>query len=327
MIPSKRIGMEIILRALAISAVVFNHAHVYEGAQSVPHRYAGGMTVLLMLSGVSFARYALTTGSAEKIREAAFNLCKLLALPSIALVIFSFFYMNQFSLTELLLISNWFYGDYIARFPLWYPEIMVQMLPFVALLFSIPPFLKMFQRYPLATSITILAGAVLIRFLLPMWHDTSGLYHRLPHLFLWNFVLGWVVYYVSAGDQPIALKIVVIAAALASGIVGWDPGGMQGWWLALAVGLMLLLPNVRLPNPLVQPVTLVSQASFAIFLLHAIGLGAYRVIFPWDVPEIAFLFAMVGCVVFWILLTSFLRAWRETRKSFATGGKAAAQAL
>jgi hypothetical protein len=90
---------------------------------------------------------------------------------------------------------------------------------------------------------------------------------------------------------------------------------------------MLLLPNVRLPNPLVQPVTIVSQASFAIFLLHAIGLGAYRAIFPWEVPEIAFLFSMVGCVVFWIVMTSFLRAWRETRRSFTPGGRAAAQAL
>ena len=313
--------MEIILRAVAISAVVYNHAHVY-GPPSVT--FAGGMTVLMLLSGVSFARFALTTGSAGKIRAAAFNLAKLLLLPSMAVLVFSFFYMRQFSLTELLFVSNWFKGDYIARFPIWYPEVMIQMMVIVAVMFSIPPLLRVFLRYPLVASIAVLALAVLVRFLMPAWHDTSGLYHRLPHLFLWNFVLGWVVFYVSAGDRPLLLKAVVIAGALASGIVGWDPGGPQGWWLAVAVGLLLFLPNVRLPSPLVQPVTIVSQASFAIFLLHTIALGAYRAIFPWESPEIAFVFAMLGCVVFWIVLTSFLRAWRETRKSFATGGEAIA---
>jgi peptidoglycan/LPS O-acetylase OafA/YrhL len=300
---SSRLDTDIALRALAIAAVVFNHAHVY-GVASI--RYTGGMTVLMMLSGLAFARFALTGGQAAGVHRTMWGVGKRLALLSVLMALVSFAYMGESDWSELLLISNWFQDIYVARFPIWYPEVLLQMYLGIALFFALPPLANRFFAAPLRWSLGMLVLAIVFALAMRALVDTRHLSHRLPHLLLWNFILGWAVFFV--GQQAGALragKLFVIALAVVAGVAFWGWSSPAGLWLGLAVAMLLWVPRLPSVPALTRIVSSISQASLTIFFLHTIALGAYRALFPGlPSPVVAFVFAMLACLAAWLVLAA-----------------------
>jgi len=304
------VDSDVLLRALAICSVVWNHANPLAlGA------FGGGMTFLMMLSGFSFARFSLRHATAAQVRASLARLALRIGLPSLLLVTLYFVTLQRFDWKELLFISNWWTLDRIALFPTWYPQVMLQMFLLLGLLFLAPGADRWLRR-PAALSLALFGGGLAMRLVLPLlaW-DTAPLNHNLPHLYLWNFTLGWLVYFLSRdGHVTSTGRLASLTCIVAGGLAGWGWHRLDFWWLTIAGSLFVLLPRIPMPRGLATAAGLLSQSAFTIFLLHR-GLFVVldHIVPAWKQrePLLHFLFAIVMSVGFWILLASIGRAWRE----------------
>jgi hypothetical protein len=303
-----KVDSDIVLRACAISAVVWNHADL--GSRGT---LGGGMTVLMMLSGFMFARFSLADHSAVKVRQSLVSLGLHILLPSLGFVVFYAFALRQFDPLELLFISNWWTTKRVALFPTWYPQVMVQMFILLYLLF-LTPLGRLAERRPLHFSLGVFLVGVAVRFAFPIWvWDSEPLVHHLPHLFLWNFSLGWVVYFLAErGGRTLPRLLLAWACIVLGGLVGWGAATNDFLWLVTAGALFLMIPRLTLPRIVAIPVGIVSQATFAIFLLHR---GVYVVMEHFCpgtdyVPLARWSAAMLFCLSTWIGYTAVTRAWR-----------------
>lgn len=305
---------EILLRAIAISGVVFNHAHDYVHDSTLGS--GGGMTVLMMLSGFSFARFALDAGGAGQTASKALHFAWKLFWPSALLVAFYFLLRRQFDLAELLFVSNWFSVSRISIFPVWYIQVIVQMMLGLAVLFSIPWVRGNFRRRPLVSSLWVFFAAIAIRYALPayVW-DTSDLRHQLPHLFLWNFSLGWVIYFCldaqKAARAP-RLTALALGCLLIGMVVAWPPSRSEFWALGLAGVALVLIRRVPLPAMVSRAAVLLGQATFVIFLVHRQVLASFIKLVPGSEyqPLLLFAVALVASFAVWFGLEAAIRAYR-----------------
>jgi peptidoglycan/LPS O-acetylase OafA/YrhL len=315
MVGTRPLDSENLLRALAIMGVVLLHAHDF--VQSDSFATGGGMTVLMMLSGISFARFALQGASANQVPAKSLRFAWMVFWPSLLLVLFYFVVRNQFSLPELLFVSNWVSLDRVSMFPVWYVQVIVQMMLAFALVFSVPWVRTQLREHPLAFVVVAYLGAVIVRYALPefVW-DTAPLKHKLPHLFLWNFAMGWVIYFCLEQRRMTGSRLAVLlglACVLLGAYVAWDPRTSDFWALSLAGAMVILVPHVPLPVVLHRALLLISQATFVIFLVHREVLAVLIATFEGSQFRPLFLFvgAMAGSFLAWMALESAVRAYRS----------------
>jgi len=307
---------DILLRALAIISVTYNHAHPYS---TFVLGWGGGMTFLMMLSGYNFARFGMREGTPEKARDYLFRLGWGIVVPSLIAVVFFFLLLQKFNLAELLFYRNWLTPERVAKFPTWYPQVILQMFAGLFLLFSIPSVARAILRRPLAWSLGVFAFALAVRALSPLVWDTVPLEHHLPHLYLWNFCLGWLVYFaLKEWPSPWSKLAVVVCAALGA-TVHWGYDRLTFYWLTVGTALLVIPLDLRMPSKLGQFFHLVSQATLAIFLLHRFFYEVYEHMpIPQD-QDVMWLMGLFGSLATWILWTAAVRAFRYIRRQTVAG--------
>jgi hypothetical protein len=309
---------DVLLRALAIIFVTYNHAHPYSGFDL---GWGGGMTFLMMLSGYNFARFGMRESTPEKARSYLLRLGRGIFIPSIVAVAFFFVLLQKFSFPELLFYRNWLTPERIAKFPTWYPQVILQMFAGLILLFAIPSVGKTILRWPLISSLLLFGAALAVRASFPYIWDTSHLYHHLPHLYLWNFCLGWIVYFGVNQWPHLWGKALAIGCSVLGAFV-WGVHNLDFYWLTVGVALLVLPLDVRMPSPLGQFFQLVSQATLAIFLLHRF---VYEVYEHMPIPhneDAMWIIGLFGSLLTWMVATASARAfralWRQSAQSNQT---------
>src|SRR5688572_21317875 len=99
----RSIPTDVLLRALAISGIVFNHAH--RGRDDFfPLGLAGGMTFLLTLAGMNLARFGVKGATPDSLRRAVGRLALALFVPALIAVLASLAIRRTFSWTEVLFV-------------------------------------------------------------------------------------------------------------------------------------------------------------------------------------------------------------------------------
>lgn len=311
-LPSVRYRSEILLRALAVSFVVLNHAY---GDEKYPNLdLAGGMPFLLMLSGYALARFALDSETAQAARLAILRLVRGIALPTLGLIAFYACVHRTFDLREFLFIKNWFVDEGIADFPRWYPQVIIQLLLITWAALWLPGAHGLLLRRPLLVCATLLAGAMLLA---TRFHPVSLTPARwagldLPQGSAWNFILGWLVFFLtqtSAEQASVVRRIAATACVVVSAYLCLDPVALPFWWLSIASEIMIWTPTVRLPEILGRPPSIVSQATFAVFLLHVTMFKVFTRLAP-EAPWIKAVFAIAASVAVWIVIVAAIRAYR-----------------
>ncbi len=318
---SAGIDTEIILRCLAIAAVVFNHSHMTVAGPG-EFGFGGGMAFLMLLSGYNLARFGLHNSSASDFKKSCLNLAARIALPTLAIIILSIPINKGAEPLYFLFISNWWSAKHPAILHIWYPEVIVQLMLFFWLFFSVKPVANLFLKYPLLSTVILFIVAVILRWAMPYIWNPPELKGRLPQIHLWNFVLGMLIFFVLHRDKAHNLLSIglILTLTLAGTLVAYSPYKMDFWWLIIATMLWLIFPRVKIWTGLARAFQVVGQSAFTIFLLHAGFLFIYRHIFvhqqllgpiqlpPW--PVLQFIFAFTGSIAAWIVLTSFTRAYR-----------------
>jgi hypothetical protein len=224
----------------------------------------------------------------------------------------------SFDPLELILVSNWFSETSISLFPMWYSQVFVQMLlglGIVFFLFDLTP--TMARRPILASSLFLFVSLLLATTASP----------RLPHLHLWNFVLGWFLWsMVDRGSASPRMRWAACGVALAAGYFVFfrieEANALSRLlWLAVATLIMVWVPAVNLPPVGRHVVLLVNYATLQIFLLHQYVFVITRNINDRLRPErglglamIDFALGIVVPVLLWTAGSATLRAWRR-RKS------------
>ena len=156
----------------------------------------------------------------------------------------------------------------------------------------------------------------------PMLWEPRYLWGHVPHMQVWNFALGCVIYLVRREPQrerpwvnpTFATLCVVLATAVA-----YSPDRLQFWWLIGGGALLIMKREVRLSRFLAPLVLVVSSATFTIYRTHEfwfrVSRDVYRVIGPGHEPHpsLVFVAGLTMGVISWVVSTSFVRTYRRFR--------------
>ena len=159
-------------------------------------------------------------------------------------------------------------------------------------------------------------------FILKDWRP-GGIPSRLPQYSFWAFTLGWVVYYSrntyikKEGIFKISLVLVTFLFSVIQ--FGLDTDFLRTVFSVLTVAILMYVEKVRVNKVFARIMLISSQASLTIYLMHlpfiklfdALHLRIHKSGFYLFEVLGAWFFAFVGCLAFWLVSSSIVRAWRH----------------
>jgi hypothetical protein len=217
-----------------------------------------------------------------RLSHVSFALRDPLAVWSVVLCLFWFAAVRPVRGGRDLMVSNWITTERVSKFPIWYTQVLLQMLGRHCVAAAVLPGMRDGVRRRPVRAPTLWLGATALLAVAQALVDTDHLADKLPHLHAWNFVLGWVLWAVLYARQAtrrdgwswasLCLPLMGIM------FLGLDvPGATARVWVAIpAVMLLIWAPSIRLPRALAHPVLLIGQSVLFIFFLHYPFLLAVR---------------------------------------------------
>lgn len=298
------VDTDVLLRAFAITFVVFNHSRP-TWMPVAP----GAMSALLMLAGLNLARFrseSLFRGEALSLVRSTFTRYM---LPYLGLLVVYLVARQKFDLASLLLVST-FVDTRAGTFlePFWFIEVFLHLMLVMSGLLAIRPLRAAVAAHPL------LWGSLAVAALGTM-HVVSNLTKvPLPPLLLWSgvFSLGWCVHFARTQRE----KLLLTASSLA---MPWlMPRGFE---VAVILPLVIWVPRTRLFfEPIKTLIGKIGAANFQIYLLHTVVVTALGMIAgmrgSWLYPVLAIPLSLAAGVGFNALPS--WTTWLPGRSSAAT---------
>ena len=268
----RTIETEVVIRMLAILAVVVNHASAFV--------VGGGAEVLMILAGYNLGRYQKTRLAEGKGFTVALNFAQRILVPYYGILVAYLVLKRSFDVPSLLLISNFFgrFGSLIE--PFWFIEAIFQNFVIIALLSLVGPVRRAIAASPWRFGLTCLAVTLALKGLATGLLDHAELANRTPDATLFLLALGWCAN--EATDRPRRLLMTAIMGGLTIVQVVGVPHAFEAypppinyshaaWFVACTVGL-LWVRRLALPNILHAVVGAIASASFYIYLTHVMVL-------------------------------------------------------
>jgi hypothetical protein len=311
---------DIVLRAIAICMVAFNHASITD---SRPVHLGGGLNVLLMLSGYSFARFILSHDDVREVRRRIVRFVAGLWLPCFCVVLVSFVLKREWSWSEVFFVSNLLTDEHVALMYVWYPQVILQLFGMLYILTFLPGAEKWIQHRPAMLMVVMLTGSFAVLLLLHAGRPNSELLSRSLQSIAWNFFLGGAVWYArnSTGRLASSSRNLLWALTLTLSLIAFGLGvdWLRTVALTVATGIMLFTQRIEMPRSIGRAARILSQAALSIFLWHVLflrafdGLGLRHVHSGFDPRDtlLAGCFAITGSVGVWLMGVSLTRAWRH----------------
>lgn len=314
---SRRIPVENLLRCIGIALIVLNHAF------SVPHRpfeIGGGANILLLLAGFSFARLSLSHYDEQLLRRSIVKIIWSILLPCYIVMIIYGAWSRHLDWREFLFISTFFKIDQEIPFYSWYPQIILQTMILFYIISLFSGTLIRISRNPLLFSLIAYLASIALYCVTVVVLDLADGYDRLLQYYLWNFLLGIVLYFSTREEvsRQNSILIAVFSLALSYLVFAHQHQWMRAAVLTVSVFTLIRFRNIPLPRPVAQFVAITSQATLIIFLTHIIFLYAFEKLqlrefkegfHPRDIA-FAWTFMMAGSLSLWIAFESIRRAWR-----------------
>ena len=314
-----RINTLVLVKALAITLVVANHSGIAQGL------IQGGLNALLIVSGISMATFAFKESTCQTLR--AFRLFTLrIAIPSFLLALFWQIAVSNVSLLELTFISNWFYKWRVVGFPIWYVQIIVQLMIAFSILFWALDLTPKIKKAPVRTTFIALLLSVLACVVSYAFWDTWYLRDKLPHLLAWNFTFGWFFWALAIKNRKtlkfqFILSCTLIICGILTLILTDAKGGEARFvWLTFFGFILIWFDTIVLPAVLARMLLLISQATFVIFLLHHASIG--RLVWFGELfgfvdfvkdPTVRFIVGLIMPVFIWAFFTAIMRSYKRMK--------------
>lgn len=259
------IGTDLLIRALAILAVVVQH-------QTLWPTY-GGAAAMVVLIGYGLGRFQRGFLAAGDIAGLLRPLWKVLVPYYLILVGYALAW-GQVPWVSVLLAGNLGFGDPVRQdmlpYLFWFVEAYTQLLLVLALLTLIPNVRRLIGSAPFHFGLLLLAGAYAARLVGPeLWPLGGRQIFTLPWIF-YLCAFGWCA---ATADSRSRRLAVLAAAALLMPASAYLGGNWFGAWIKYSaqfavIAALLYLPHVRLPRAVARVVLDIARASFLIYLLH-----------------------------------------------------------
>jgi hypothetical protein len=303
-----RIETFIAIRSVAIFLVVALHMHWFG--------YGGGGTHLLFLiAGLTFATYSARPIIEDgQLRQVWVFLGKIIVIgyPVMLLIFCAQLLLGKPTNLSVIL----FFGNLIDHGPgapddgrvvwLWYIHSYFQAFLFIALLLSVPKLQTIFRRDPFSTTMVAAAVLMAVFALLALWVGalttpiaalSPMALSPLPALVLVLLGMG-----LGFADTPLRRNAVIGSVAI------WSLLKLAFFQsphvLTLLIGVMVLafVPSLRLPALIVRGMTIVSGASFFVYLMHnPLAFVAERAFFITAHPAVMTIGTIAASVLLWRL--------------------------
>lgn len=260
-----RIGMDLIIRALAILLVVLHHETLWP--------LPGGSAAMVILAGFSLARFQM----GQLLAGDGFAILRPLTqilVPYYLIVGAYAAVWGEVPWASVFLVGNFGFADPethgMVPYLYWFIEAYCQMMLVFVSLFAIPRFRRFAARHPFATGMLLLGVALVARLALPMlWPMGNRQIFTLPWIF-YLAVIGWCAAIAETHLQRLLLVAAGTGAFLFFGLY-------EGVWIGTKIKYLLLIavlvalvyaPRISVPRWTAQAVLPLSAAGFHIYILH-----------------------------------------------------------
>lgn len=256
------VNMEVIWRVLALCLVILDH-----GAPDQLSWMRAGSLILFGLAGYNVARFQRHLLVQGQVGTVIRNALRRIILPYYVLMI-PMLLMSKadWSWGWLFLVSTFTVNFRGPLFAFWFIETVFHALLITAALFVFPRVRKAVDRRPLASSCVMLAAAVLLKAVVPLfWMD--GKSHPLTiDAWLYAYALGAIAYYVQTWPQ----KALLVCAAAALSAFDWGLGSSRPYWFTLAFFMVVAFPPVNMQRLAGRWLSRFAGDSYFIYLAHVV---------------------------------------------------------
>ncbi len=264
-----RIDLTILLRAVAIVAIVGTHVKLFT--------ILGGSHLLLGVAGYNFARFTAALGSAgERLRHVGGTLARI-AVPAAIWTGATGLLFSTYSLGNVLMV-NWLTGPdrWGPTWRLWFLEALVWTLVVSVGLLAIKPIRNAYSRNAFGVALMVAVLTSVGRL------DVIGLTSppgrgTLPAV-MWLFAVGWAAHVARTRRQRLLLSVLPLVLL---------PGFLDNLLREALVGAGLLaliwVRTVTVPRVVVPVLATLAGASMYIYLTHY---DIYRAT-PWPAVNLA----------------------------------------
>ena len=291
----------VLLRALAILAIVGTHANLFT--------LVGGAHILLAVAGFNFARFQVSDEPrATRVRHGLVGVAQVVVPSSLFIAVAGLLTGGYTWPTALFLNGALGSDDWTVQWQFWFLEALVWISLGLVALLAVPAVDRLERRAPLLLPWFLLLGAAAVRY---AWTGVeAGPTERYtPGIVLWCFVLGWVAARSRSVPQRLA---VTVAAALAT--VGFFDDATRELVVVAGVAVLVWLPAVRVPRWLGRALTVLAAASLFVYLTHWLVYPHLEM----DHPLLATLASFAVGIGYWWLSRPALRRLGRALRTVAT---------
>lgn len=306
------------VRAIAITLIVANHSS-WLGL-------GGGVNFLMLLSGFNLATFAFNKNNNGIIHD-MFRLSKKIIIPSLIIIAVSFFIKQKFVWQEILLISNFFFPGKVGHMPIWYPQIITQIVIILSLVFILFKPASKLNKSPITTTAVIFLIALAMNLVCRWLWDTWYLYDRLPHLLLWNFTLGWLIWALLKKRDFKSKSICSLLIIFTSGItfLTFEHQLITRFFIFNFLSLLFIwVDRIYFHPVIVRGLLLISSATFFIFLFHQSFMTLFNLLTNIQDENyklgviLKFIFTMLTSTMLWLIYTASINAYKKASVQYKT---------
>ena len=249
------VSSSIVIRALSIFLVVVGHFWL-TGIN-------GATNTLLLVAGYAFADFQLKSIEYTNNIIPIISSISKIFIPTILYSLFMAFYFDNFRIEVILMYSNFIDPNMAHGAAAWFIQVLLQILLIMAGILYLDKVRDFAIAKPYEFGITLLLVFTFSALLVPMLWDTSYLYDRVPHMKLWYFALGWVLFVSTNLRQKfLVLFLSLIIPMIIAGKYYLDI------MVVLPAMTLLFIPKIKIITPLHKIFYVLAGASLFIYLTH-----------------------------------------------------------
>ena len=260
--PKLTIGMDVLLRLLAISLIFIGH-----GNPDHTEFLRGGSSILFALAGYSMAMIHLPQLLYGRVRPFIEGVFTRLVVPYLLLVTLMLMVTPAAKSICWYLLVSVFVLDPVERGPLfsfWFVESLIHAFLITCGLFLIPAFRAQMRARPYAVimGLSVLAGGLAV--VGRAWWPNGNEINLTVDGWLYAFFLGWAVFFAKGFWQKVSIPLLALVIALDQ--FGADTG--RAWWLMAALIMLLSVPTLLVGYGLGKALVVMSGATYFMYLCH-----------------------------------------------------------
>ncbi len=251
-----RVDTTVVLRALAICAVVSTHMRL----RFVP----GGAHILLAVVGFNLARFMMPIEATRDRVHAGLRTVARVAVPTVLWAWSAWFLGASYGIGTALLLNNYIgpAGHRGDHWHFWFIEVFVQLVLIVTALLAVPSIRRLDRRFPYGFPLAVFAGTLLLRMEWAWLDDWYNIRFR-THTIAWFFVLGWLIQRSDSTRKRLITSVLCVVAV--AGFFDYPPREL---FIGVCLVSLVWFREIPLPRPIVRPVALLASASMWILISH-----------------------------------------------------------